>query len=149
MGLLGKLFGGGDAGKPVSFNRQEAFCGFLLAVIAADGVITDEEIMDFYAAVNRAQVMASVDQRQFKKSMDKLTKVMKKDGLNQLLELSALGITPDMHKGTFVYAVDMVYSDSNVDPDEIRVMDRIKDLLRIEDDFANKAARVAKAKAAV
>lgn len=148
MGLFSNLFGGGEA-KPVSLNRQEAFTGFLLAVIAADGVITSEEILDFYSAVNKAQIMEAVSQDQFKKIVQKCMDILKKKGFEELLQLSALGTTPDMAKGIFAYTCDLVFSDSNVDPAEAKVMDRIKTLLNVDDDFATKAGRVAKAKASV
>jgi uncharacterized tellurite resistance protein B-like protein len=148
MGLFSNMFGGGQS-KPVSLNRQEAFCGFLLSVIAADGVITNEEMLDFYSAVNKAQVMESVSQDQFRRIVQKLVDILKKKGFEELLQLSALGTTPDMNKGVFAYTCDLVFSDSNVDPAEARIMDRIKQLLNIDDDFAAKAGRVAKAKASV
>jgi uncharacterized tellurite resistance protein B-like protein len=148
MGLFSNMFGGGES-KPVSLNRQESFCGFLLAVIAADGVITPEEMLDFYAAVNKAQVMESVSQDQFRKIVQKLVDILKKKGFEELLQLSALGTTPDMSKGIFAYTCDLVFSDSNVDPAEAKIMDRIKNLLNIDDDFAAKAGRVAKAKSTV
>jgi uncharacterized tellurite resistance protein B-like protein len=148
MGLFSNMFGGGQS-KPVSFNRQEAFTGFLLAVIAADGVITNEEILDFYGATQKAQVLQGVGQNDFKRIIDKLMGVLKKQGLGELLNLSALGTTPDMKNGIFAYCCDLVFSDSNVDPNEAKVMDRIKQLLNIDDAFAEKAGRVAKAKASV
>lgn len=148
MGLFSNMFGGGSS-KPVSLNRQEAFTGFLLAVIAADGVITNEEMLDFYAATNKAQLMESVSQDQFRKIVQKLVDILKKKGFEELLQLSALGTTPDMAKGIFAYTCDLVFSDSNVDPAEARIMDRIKQLLNVDDDFAAKAGRVAKAKASV
>jgi uncharacterized tellurite resistance protein B-like protein len=148
MGLFGKLFGAKEE-KPVSFNRQEAFLGILLAVIAADGVITNEEILDFHSATQKAAILKGVDQNGFKRMMDKLVGVLKKKGLDELLQLSALGLTPDMAQGTFAYAADLVFSDSNVDPSEARVMDRIKQLLNIDDVFAEKAGRIARAKASV
>jgi uncharacterized tellurite resistance protein B-like protein len=148
MGLFSNMFGGGQS-KPVSLNRQEAFTGCLLAVIAADGVITNEEMLDFYAATNKAQLMESVSQDQFRKIVQKLVDILKKKGFEELLQLSALGTTPDMAKGIFAYTCDLVFSDSNVDPAEARIMDRIKQLLNVDDDFAAKAGRVAKAKASV
>ena len=84
MGLFSNMFGGGPA-KPVSFNRQEAFTGFLLAVIAADGVITNEEILDFYSATNKAQIMENVSQDQFRKIVQKCMDVLKKKGFEELL----------------------------------------------------------------
>jgi uncharacterized tellurite resistance protein B-like protein len=148
MGLFSNMFGKGET-KPVSFNRQEAFCGILLAIIAADGVITNDEILDFYSATTKAEVMKGVDQNQFKRIMEKLMSVLKKQGYGDLLQLCALGLTPDMHQGTFAYACDLVFSDSNVDPAEAKIMDRIKELLKIDDAFAEKAGRVARAKASV
>ena len=148
MGLFSNLFGSKEE-KIASFNRQEAFVGFLLAVIAADGVITNEEVLDFYSATQKAQVLKNVDQAGFKRLLDKLMGVLKKRGLEELLQMSAMGLTPDLAQGTFAYAADLVFSDSNVDPSEARVMDRIKQLLNIDDAFAEKAGRIARSKASV
>lgn len=148
MGLFSNLFGGGQQ-KSASFNKQEAFVGFLLAVIAADGVITQEEILDFYSATNKAQVMQGVGQNDFKRIIDKVMGVLKKQGMGEMLNLAALGTTPDMKNGIFAYCCDLVFSDSNVDPSEAKMMDHIKGLLQVDDAFAEKAGRIARAKSSV
>ncbi len=58
-------------------------------------------------------------------------------------------MTPELHKGTFVNALDLVFSDGHVDPDEVKIMDRMKVLLDIDDQFAAMAGEVLKAKGSV
>lgn len=147
MSFFKNILGGG--GEPTSLNKQEGFCGMLLAIIAADGQITNEEVNDFWSAVQKAQILQSVNQNQFKSMMDKLLRILKKQGLEELMRLSGEGLTPELYKGTFVNALDLVFSDGHVDPDEVKIMDRMKVLLDIDDQFAAMAGEVLKAKGSV
>lgn len=136
-----------DISKGAVFNSSEGFAGILLAVIAADGVITPEETIDFYSAINKAKVLSNISQRDFKKMMDRLMKILKKQGVDALLSQSVAGMTPDLSKGCYAYACEMVYSDSIADPSELRLLDKIRQTLVISDEFANKCTRVFQAKA--
>lgn len=139
----------GGSSQPVSLNRQEGYCGMLLAIIAADGQITNDEVTDFYSAVQKARLLQDISESYFRNMMDKLIRVLKKQGLDELMELSAAGLTPELYKPTFVNAMDLVFSDGHVDPDEIKVMDKMKVLLGIDDQFAAMAGEVMKTKGSV
>lgn len=136
-----------DISKGAAFNSSEGFAGILLAIIAADGIITNEEVIDFYSAINKAKVLSNISQRDFKKMMDRLMKILKKQGVDALITQSVAGMTPDLSKGCYAYACEMVYSDSIADPSELRLLDIIRQKLVISDDFAGKCNRVFQAKA--
>ncbi len=136
-----------DISKGAAFNSSEGFTGILLAIIAADGVITNEEVIDFYSAVNKAKVLANISQYDFQKMMKRLQKILKKQGVDALLKQSVAGMTPDLSRGCYAYACEMVYSDSVADPSEIRLLSQIKSSLAISDDWAQKCERVFQAKA--
>ena len=136
-----------DISKGAAFNSSEGFAGILLAIIAADGVITNEEVIDFYSAVNKAKVLSNIGQRDFKKMMDRLMKILKKQGVDALLAQSVAGMTPDLSRGCYAYACEMVYSDSIADPSEIRLLNQVKTTMAISDDWAAKCERVFQAKA--
>lgn len=139
----------GGSGQQEQFSREEGFIGMMLAIIAADGHISNEEVIDFHANLKKATIMKNVGESLRSKMIDKTLRVLKSKGMGALLQYSADGLTPDLYEGVFATACDMVFSDGNVDPDEVKVMDAMKDILKISDDFAAVSAEVLKAKASV
>lgn len=141
MGFFSNLMGGSDAAT-LSLNTQEAFMGVLLAVIAADGYFSDEEVDDFWKTLGRAKLMESYTDRQYKDSTAKLMKVIKGPGYETLLQKSIEVLPAQYHQGAFVYACDLVFSDGSAAPEEQAVLDKIKTGFNIEDALAYKAAEV-------
>ncbi len=140
MGFFSNLLGSNEADQ--KFNEQEAFMGVLLAVIAADGYFSEEEVDDFWKTLGRANIMKNYTDRQYKDSMNKLMKIVKGPGHEVLLTSAIAALPAALHQGTFVYACDLVFSDGSAAPEEQNVLDRIKKELNIEDALAYKAAEV-------
>jgi len=140
MGFFSSLMGS-DSSKE-SFNQQEAFMGILLAVIAADGYFSEEEVDDFWKTLSRAKVMADYTDRQYKDSMNKLMKIVKGPGHEALLNAAIPALPAALREGVFVYACDLVFADGSAAPEEQHVLDRIKNELNIDDALAYKAAEV-------
>ena len=140
MSFFGNLFGG-ESG-PVTLNKQEAFTGILLSIIAADGQITQEEGQDFIATLQRSKVMARISNPQFRDLMNKLQKYLRKNGPEKLVELCAEHLPPELAQGTFAYACDLVFSDGVADESEQKLLDQIKAKLNIDDSLAYKVAEV-------
>ena len=140
MSFFGKLFGGSD--ETVTLNPQESFVAIMLSVIAADGVITDEEASDFYSIINKAKLMQSVDERKYKELINKLLRILKKDGPEKLIELGLPNLPIEVHQGTFAYACDLVFADGSAAKEEQDILDKIKTGLNIDDALAYKVAEV-------
>jgi uncharacterized tellurite resistance protein B-like protein len=140
MGFFSSLMGSDSASQ--TFNEQEAFMGVLLAVIAADGYFSDEEVDDFWKTLGRAKVMANYTDRQYKDSMTKLMKIVKGPGHEVLLTQAIAALPATLREGVFVYACDLVFADGSAAPEEQHVLDRIKSELSIDDALAYKAAEV-------
>ena len=140
---------GGGGNQPPNLNRQEGYCGILLAIIAADGHISNEEVLDFHAAIKKATILKGASQNFIRQMIDKVLRVLRAQGMDALLQQSAAALTPDLYQGVFANACDLVFSDGNVDPMEVRIMDKIKVLLKIDDKFAADVAEVFKVKGSV
>ncbi|MEM6966495.1 MAG: tellurite resistance TerB family protein, partial [Bacteroidota bacterium] len=140
MSIFGNLFGG-DSG-PVTLNKQEAFAGILLSIIAADGQITQEEGQDFISTLQRARLMNSVNNNQFRDMMNKLQKYMRKNSPEALVDLCAEHLPAEYANGTFAYACDLVFSDGTADESEQKLLDQIKLKLNIDDSLAYKVGEV-------
>jgi hypothetical protein len=147
MSFFGNLLGGNDS--PKAFSKEESFCAILLAIIASDGHISEEEANDFRAVVSRVNLLKNVGGAAFKSIIDKNLKALKKDGVEKLVELGCSGLPSPLHSGVFVIACDLVFSDGEVDSKEIQILETIKSRLTIDDDFARKTVEVMKAKGAL
>ena len=82
MGLFDRLTGGAS---DAPLNKQEAFAAIMLAIIAADGDISDEEVEDFGARVNRMKLFNNMSGRQFPDMINKLFRILKKSGVSELI----------------------------------------------------------------
>ncbi len=51
MGMFDKILGG-RSGENATYSKQEAFAAIMLATVAADGNISDEEADGFNAVIN-------------------------------------------------------------------------------------------------
>lgn len=123
-------------------NEQEAFMGVLLSVIASDGYFSDEEVGDFWTTLSRAKIMCDYTDRKYNDSVNKLMKIVKGPGHEQLLTLSIASLPDSLREGAFVYACDLVFADGSASVEEQAVLDRLKNELRIEDALAYKVAEV-------
>jgi uncharacterized tellurite resistance protein B-like protein len=140
MGFFSNIFGG-ESG-PTSFAPHEAFTAILLAVIGADGYISDDEVDDFFATLRRAKIMTDVNQNKYKEMMNKLMRILKSDGCEKLVDIGAEFLPAEYRQGTFAYACELVFSDGVAHPDEQKILDRIKNAMQIDDALAYKVAEV-------
>lgn len=147
MSFMDSILSGG--GRPDTFNRQEGFVGILISIILADGHISKEEVIDFHSAIKKATILKGASSDYLSKIIDKCLRVHDTKGMDELIRLSAEGLSNDIYEGVFANACDMVFSDGSVAPAEVAVMDKIKSALKISDEFARDCAEVFKAKAAI
>ncbi len=139
MGLFDKITGGGSE-QP--FTRQEAFAGIMLAVVAADGHISDEEVQDFNARTNRMKLFAEQSGNHFSQMIDKLFRILKKEGPSSLMQRSARSLPPDLRPTAFAVSTDLVFADGTVDEDEQALIGGLQNLLGIPDELAEKIVEV-------
>lgn len=128
--------------QSTALTKEESFTGILLAMVAADGDISDEEAADFRSVVNKAKMIRNVSNADFSRIVDKLFKILKRDGANQLIDLSVENLPSDIHLSTFAIAADLVFSDGTVENEEEQLLDRLKNKLYISDENAQKIVEV-------
>ncbi|MCI0542004.1 MAG: tellurite resistance TerB family protein [Verrucomicrobiales bacterium] len=139
MGLFDKFTGGGVSAP---FNRQEAFAGILLSVVASDGHISDEEAQDFNARANRMKLFSEQTGAQFSQMIDRLFQILRKEGSQALMQRSAQALPSDLRQTAFAVATDLVFADGTVDEDEQALVGELQRVLQIPDDFAERAVEI-------
>lgn len=139
MGLFDKILG---SSGPTKLSKPEAFAGVMLAVVAADGHISDEEGEAFMASINRMQMFREQSGAEHKAMMNKLFGVLKKQSAGELVKLAGAALSPALREAAFAAATDLVFVDGSVDDAEKAVLENIQRALEIPDELAEQIVRV-------
>jgi len=140
MGLLDSLFGGMEGSS--KFTPQEAFAGILMGASGCDGHIAEDEVNSLVTALLRMKLFQRYDGRQFGKTMDKLHSVMKRKGVDALIDACIETLPPELCKAAFANACDIVLADGVVEPDEKAFIDNLRTKLKIDPEMAKNIAQV-------
>lgn len=135
MGLFDKLSGRSDDG---ALSKQEGFAGIMLAVVAADGHVSDEEADDFIARANRMKLLASQSAPEFKQMVDKLFRILNSKGSSELIRRSAQALPPELRETAFAVGMDMIFADGSVADAEKATIEKLQGELAVSDDLAGK-----------
>lgn len=138
MGLFDKVLGSGSD----KLNESEGFAGIALCAIAADGMVTEEEAMGLSTSLARMKLFQGMNQRQFQGTFDKLLRIAKNKGVEELMTLSAAAVPGDLRTTAFAVATDLLMADGHVDVKEKAFLERIQKSLGVADDLAVKIVEV-------
>lgn len=140
MGLFSNILGSGST--PTNLDKQESFLGLIMSVVAADGHISEEEINDFNSFVNKSKILRGMTGNQFNSTIDKLFKILKRDGLDTLVDLCVAGLPAEIREGVFAICCDLLFSDGSVEREEELLLENLKVKLSINDALAMKIVEV-------
>lgn len=133
MGLFDGMLGGG--GKK-ELSKAEGFAGILLAAAAADGHISDEEVSSLCTTVQRMKMFSNVSSNKFNSMMDTLHKILKREGVDKLVERCAEVLPDDLRETAFANACDIVLADGVVEDEEKELIEKLQNELDIPGDRA-------------
>lgn len=140
MGLFDSLFGGSDSGGKLT--PQESYAGILLGASACDGHIADDEVQGLMTAVVRMKLYQRMNDRQFSQIFGKVHGVLKKRGVDVLIDACAAALPKDLARPAFANAVDIVLADGVVEEDEKQFIENLRAKLNIDPETAKTIARV-------
>ena len=138
MGLFDKVIGSSTD----KLNEAEGVAGIALCAVAADGVITEEEAAGLGTSLSRMNLFSKMSNRDVNKIFEKLIKVVRSQGVEQLMTLSAEAVTKELRPTAFAIATDLLMADGNVAPEEKRFLEKIQKSLDVNDDLAVKIVEV-------
>ena len=141
MGLMDKLFGGLDTGSS-SLTTQEAFAGVLLGASACDGHIAEEEVGGLVTALLRMKLYHRFTDKQFNQMLNKLHGIVKRKGVDVLLEGCCKVLPKELHRTAFANACDIVLADGIVEQDEKVFIDKLRAGLDVAPDVAKTIAEI-------
>jgi hypothetical protein len=140
MGLFDNLFGSNEASKP--FGPHEGFAGILLGASACDGHIADEEVRSLFNMLGRMKMYQRYTEKNWSTLVNRLLGLLKRKGVDELLEQSTEALPPELRATAFANACDIVLADGVVEDDEKEFLDKLQNRLELADDEAVTIVRV-------
>lgn len=138
MGLFDKVLGSGSE----QFTPAEGFVGITVCAVAADGVITQDEVNGLATSLTRMRLFKEQNPRQLNASFEKVLKVGRSKGFDQLMKLSSDAIPKDLKPTAFAIAADLLFADGDVADSERKYLEAIQHTLGVPDDLAVKIVEV-------
>ncbi len=139
MGLFDKVFGGS---QPEKLNAQEAFTGILFATVAADGVISQEEMLSVVTILNRMKLYQGMNEKQMRAVLDKVMNILKKQGAAPIIAAAKETLDAPMKETAFAVAADLMLADGTVADEEKKLLEELQKALEIPDAQALKITEV-------
>ncbi len=141
MGLFDKVLGGRNS-ESAAFTKQEAFAAVMLATVAADGHISDEEVDGFNAVVNRMKLFQVQSASEHKAMIDKLFGLLKRNDASFLLQKGAESLPAELRETAFAVAGDFVFADGSVEAEEMATLEKLQATLGVAEQQALKILEV-------
>ena len=135
MGLFDNIFSGENT-KSRGLTKQEAFAGILLGASACDGHIADEEISGLCTTCQRMKMFEPISPTKFSSMMDALVKILKRDGVEKLVDRCADALPEDLRGTAFANACDIVLADGVVEDEEKEFLNVLQRALELDGDTA-------------
>ncbi len=141
MGMFDKILGGRSS-EDAAYSKQEAFAAIMLATVAADGNISDEEVDGFNAVINRMKLFQAQTAAEHKAMIDRLFGSLNRNGATSLLEKGAGFLPAELRETAFAVAGDFVFADGSVEAEEMAVIEKLQAALQVPEQQALKILEV-------
>ncbi|MEO1252171.1 MAG: tellurite resistance TerB family protein [Pseudomonadota bacterium] len=131
----------------VALTPQEAVIYLMVMTSASDGSINDAELRTIGRVVRSFPLFSEADEANLVRIAEACGELMASDGgLHKVLEAAATALPKHLAETAYAAVVDVVTADENLDITEIRVLELIRDALRVEDDGAQAIEHSARAR---
>ncbi len=139
MGLFDKVFTKTEAG---TLNGPEAFAGIALCAVAADGVVTEDEAISLSVTLMNRKLYQGYSDKDMRAVFGKLIDIVRRDGVNTLMERSAKALPADLKPTAFAVTTDLLLADGVMADSEKAFLERLQKSLGLADETALKIAEV-------
>jgi len=130
-----------------NLTPQEAIIYLMVMTSASDGRIEDAELRTIGRVVRSFPLFSESDENGLVTTSENCGRLMSSDGgLHKVLEAAAAALPKHLVETAYAAVVDVVTADENLDMTEIRVLELIRNALRIADDGAQAIEHAARAR---
>ena len=135
------------AGSLASLTPQEAVIYLMVLASASDGKIKDEELRTIGRVVRSFPMFSDADENGLVDMAEACGALMSSEGgLHKVIESAAVALPPHLAETAYAAAVDVVTADEGLELTEIRVLELIRDALRVPDEGAAAIEHAARAR---
>ncbi|MGA7932181.1 MAG: tellurite resistance TerB family protein [Kovacikia sp.] len=124
------------------FSPAEAFAAIALVAIASDGHFSEEEIDLINTSLRRMQLFKSYPVDVLRRMYDKLFGILRRNGINSLLDTAKSALPYDLREPAFAIATDLILSDGTVTTEEEAFLNQLCQSLEINSATALKTVEV-------
>ena len=141
MGLVKKMFSGHTQIKE-AFSPAEAFAAIMLAAIASDGYLSQEQTTAITATLSRMKLFRSYSNDVMNRLFDKLLGILQRDGINILFDTAKESLPPDLRESAFAVTADLILVDGIVTEEDHSFLNDLYQALGISTDIAIQVVQV-------
>ncbi|WP_411819027.1 tellurite resistance TerB family protein [Hyphococcus formosus] len=132
---------------PAALTPQEAVIYLMVMASASDGVIKDEELRTIGRVVRSFPLFSDADESELVKTAEACGGLMSSEGgLHKVLEAAAAALPEHLAETAYAAVVEVITADENLDMTEIRVLELIRNALKVSDEGAQAIDHAARAR---
>ena len=130
------------SGADAPLTKQESMVAVMLAIAAADGHISDEEIEDLIARLRRLRLFSGLTDDQLIAATNRPFDLLRKGGPDELIRAASPSLPQQLRESAFAIAVDLAFSDGSVADEEKQLIEKLQHELGISDEIATQTVNV-------
>lgn len=126
---------------------QEAVIYLMVMASASDGRISENELRTIGRVVRSFPLFSDGDEEKLVETAEACGALMASDdGLHKVLEAAKRALPRKLGETAYAAVIDVVTADENLAMAEVRVLELVRDALRVSDEGAGAIERAAKAR---
>lgn len=130
-----------------SLTPQEAVIYLMVMASASDGRITEIELRTIGRVVRSFPMFSNADETNLVATAEACGALMASDdGLHRVLAAASASLPGHLNETAYAAVVDVVTADENLAPTEIRILELIRDALKVPDNGAQAIEHAARAR---
>lgn len=130
-----------------NLTAQEAIIYLMVMTSAADGTISEVELRTIGRVVRSFPLFDSTDEQQLVQTAEACGKLMSsEDGMHKVLTAAGSALPGHLAETAYAGVIDVVTADENIDVTEIRILELIRNTLKVPDDGAAAIEHAARAR---
>jgi tellurite resistance protein len=125
-----------------ALGPAEGFAAILLLVTAADGYLADDESRLLSVTLQRMKLFRSYSSDVISRMIDKLCGMLRREGIEVLLEAAINALPHDLYETAFAIATDLILSDGEVTKEEETLLGILCHKLELNEGDASQIIKV-------
>ncbi|WOI53860.1 tellurite resistance TerB family protein [Parvularcula sp. LCG005] len=131
----------------VNLTPQEAVIYLMVLTSASDGTMNERELRTIGRVVRSFPLFTANDEDNLVATSEKAGSIMSADGgLHRVIDSAAAALPAHLNETAYAAVVDVVTADETIDMAEIRVLELIRNALKVSDEGAAAIEHAARAR---